>query len=166
MPPANANGEFAGDRAWRNTGISSTAGGTAGSSDTIGWEWDGVPSQAQYLSKQPAGVKRLSDTDTRLSSSNFIQDEGRVYTHTPPPGQGLVNTVRYRAASGAWVFSAATNQWGYGLGEAKLSQLTYNVISDMGVQPGTPGGIVPTRAIRRRERSRRPRPRAGRCRWP
>jgi PKD repeat protein len=142
VPPANAGGEFAGDRAWRNTGISSTAGGTAGSSDTIGWEWDGVPSQAQYLSKQPAGVKRLSDTDTRLTSSNWIQDEGRVYTHTPPPGQGLPNIVRYRAASGAWVFSAASNQYGYGLGEAKLSQLTYNVISDMGVQPGTPSGLV------------------------
>ena len=143
VPPANANGEFAGDRAWRSTGISTTTGGTAGSSDTIGWEWDGIPAQAQYLSKQPAGVKRLSDTDTRLPNSNFLQDEGRVYTNTPPPGQGLVNTVRYRAASGAWVFSAATNQWGYGLGEAKLSQLTYNVISDMGVQPETPSGITP-----------------------
>ena len=28
VPPANADGEFAGDRAWRNTGISTTAGGT------------------------------------------------------------------------------------------------------------------------------------------
>lgn len=143
VPPANANSEFAGDRVWRSTGISTTAGGTAGSSDTIGWEWDGIPSQAQYLSRQPAGVKRLSDTDTRLSSSNFIQDEGRVYTTTPPPGQTLVNSVRYRAASGAWVFSAATNQWGYGLDDAKLSQATYNVLSDMGVQPVTPAGITP-----------------------
>ncbi|MEA2136290.1 MAG: hypothetical protein QOC68_4199 [Solirubrobacteraceae bacterium] len=143
VPPANANGEFAGERAWRSTGISSTAGGTAGSSDTIGWEWDGIPSQAQYLSRQPAGVKRLSDTDTRTASTNFLQDEGRVYANTPPPGQTFVNTVRYRAASGAWVFSAATNQWGYGLGEAKLDQATYNVISDMGVQPVTPTGIIP-----------------------
>ena len=38
--------------------------------------------------------------------------------------------------------SAATNQWGYGLDEPKLSQATYNVLSDMGVQRGTPTGII------------------------
>ena len=93
-------------------------------------------------SKQPAGVKRLSDTDTRLSSSNFIQDEGRVYTHTPPPGRA--SSTRSATAPPAAPGSSPPPRTSGATGSTRPSsaRLTYNVISDMGVQPGTPDGIV------------------------
>ena len=88
IPATNGADEFAGDRIWRNTGISE------GESTTInsklnGWEWDSIPTQAQYLSKQPSGVKRVSSTDvgSAPSPAEWIQDEGLLYSTTPPPGQ-------------------------------------------------------------------------------
>ena len=82
----------------------------------MGWEWDAVPTQAQYLSRQPAGVKRLSASDTTSDTPSWIQDEGRARNTIPPVGQpGTVNAVRYTAPSGARVLAGGTNQWGWGL---------------------------------------------------
>ena len=64
MPASNAQQHYAGDRIWRNTGIPTGATTTIGS-NLIGWEWDAIPTQAQYLSRQPAGVKPLTNSTSR-----------------------------------------------------------------------------------------------------
>jgi PKD repeat protein len=135
---SNASGEFSGDRIWRNTGIPTNVTTNIGT-NLVGWEWDAVPTQAQYLAFQPSGVKRLSSTNVTNAGDSWLLDEGRLRATTPPPGQpATVNAVKYRAASGAWVFAAGTNQWSLGLDDHRISQATYNIFSDMGVQPVTP----------------------------
>ena len=149
VPPGNARGEFAADRIWRKTGIPLHRSSQIGTK-IVGWEWDAIPTQPQYLSRQPAGVIRLSATNVGTSSGNaWIQDEGRLRDTAPPPGQpGTVNAVRYRAGSGALVFASGTMQWSYGLSaqpDERIEQATYNLLSDMGAQPRTPSGIAPDR---------------------
>jgi YD repeat-containing protein len=142
IPPSNAAGEFAGDRLWRNTGIATNTTTTIGT-NVVGWEWDSVPTQPQYLLAQPAGVKRVSATPTTDPDTNWLQDQGRVYANTPPPGQpAAAHAVRYKAPSGATVFAAGTNQWAYGLDDDRLAQATYNVLSDMKIQPLTPDATL------------------------
>jgi YD repeat-containing protein len=164
IPATNDQDEFSGDRIWRNTGISPISNTTIGN-DLTGWEWDTVPTQAQYTSRQPAGVKQLTLTDVKTAPSapDFLQDEGLMYANTPPPGQpSTIAAVKYTAPSGALVFSAGTIQWSWGLaphyldkpsGESyedppvdssdpRIQQATYNVFSDGEVQPHTPAGIT------------------------
>jgi YD repeat-containing protein len=145
VPAANANGEFAGDRVWRNTGIPSNT--STNLASVVGWEWDAVPTQAQYLSKQPAGVKRLTQTNVQTQTDNsWLQDEGRLRNTAPPPGQpGTVGAVKYTAPSGAQVFASGTMRWALGLeddADARIQQATYNILSDMGAQPNTPDGVT------------------------
>jgi PKD repeat protein len=163
VPAANAQGEYAGDRIWRNTGISQSSSTTIGT-NLNGWEWDSIPTQAQYLSKEPAGVTRVTSSDlgTAPSPPEWIQDEGLLYSSAPPPGQpSTVSAVKYTAPSGAFVFAAGTIQWSWGLAphflnkpsesyedpavdssDPRIQQATYNVFADGGVQPQTPTGIV------------------------
>jgi PKD repeat protein len=146
VPANNAQSEFSGDRIWRNTGISTTATTTI-NGNIVGWEWDAVPTQSQYLSRQPAGVKRLTNTTFTTSSNiNWLQDEGRLYSTAAPPGQPAASqAVKYTAASGALVFSTGTNDWANALvvtPDSRIIQATYNILSDEGVQPGTPTGLT------------------------
>jgi PKD repeat protein len=164
VPATNPQSEFAGDRIWRNTGVAETSTTTIGN-DMNGWEWDTIPTQPQYTSRQPAGVKRLtqSNVGTAPSPPDFLQDEGLMYANVPPPGQSsMVSAVKYTAPSGALVFAAGTIQWSWGLAphyldragfenyedppvdssDSRIQQATYNVFSDMNVQPQTPAGIV------------------------
>jgi YD repeat-containing protein len=163
IPATNGADEYAGDRIWRNTGISQT-GSTSINSKLNGWEWDSIPTQTQYLSKQPSGVKRVSLTDvgTAPSPPEWIQDEGLLYSTTAPPGQPTtVSAVKYKAASGALVFAAGTIQWSWGLAphyldkpsesyedppvdlsDPRIQQATYNIFADGGVEPLTPVGVV------------------------
>jgi PKD repeat protein len=145
VPAGNANGDYAADTTWRRTGLPTNASTSIGTG-IVGWEWDAVPTQAQYLSRQPAGVKRLSASNTTATNPSWLQDEGRLRSNTPPGGQpGTVNAVRYTAASGARVFAGGTNQWGWGLSsdaDPRIQQATYNVLADMTVQPLTPDGIT------------------------
>ncbi len=163
IPATNGSDEYAGDRIWRNTGISQTESTTI-NSKLNGWEWDSIPTQAQYLSKEPSGVKRVSSTDvgTAPSPPEWIQDEGLLYSTTPPPGQPTtVSAVKYKAASGALVFAAGTIQWSWGLAphyldkpsesyedppvdlsDPRIQQATYNIFADGGVEPLTPVGVV------------------------
>jgi YD repeat-containing protein len=163
IPATNGADEFAGDRIWRNTGISQTESTTI-NSKLNGWEWDSIPTQAQYLSREPSGVKRVSSTDvgTAPSPPEWIQDEGLLYSTTPPPGQPTaVSAVKYKAASGALVFAAGTIQWSWGLAphyldkpsesyedppvdlsDPRIQQATYNIFADGGVEPLTPVGVV------------------------
>jgi PKD repeat protein len=148
VPAGDANEQFASDRIWRNTGISENSSTTIGD-EIVGWEWDSVPTQAQYLKQQPAGVKVLTSTnvDTLGGSGNsWIIDEGRQRTNFPPAGlNGTVNAVRYTAPSGARVFASGTMRWARGLGseaDPRIEQATYNILSDMGAQPVTPAGLT------------------------
>jgi YD repeat-containing protein len=146
VPAKNANNEFSGDRIWRNTGISQNTSTNIGQ-DLVGWEWDAVPASPQYASHQPAGVKRLTNTNVQTASDNsWLLDEGRQRGNSPPAGQpGTVNAVRYTAASGAQVFSAGTIQWSWALSneeDLRIKQATYNLFSDMAVQPDTPEEIT------------------------
>jgi PKD repeat protein len=146
VPAGNSSDEFAADRIWRNTGISENTTTTIGSR-LVGWEWDAIPTQAQYASHEPAEVVRLSNSNVQTAPDNsWIQDEGRLRNTSPPPGQpGTVNAVKYTAPSGALVFASGTMQWAEGLGDQaddRIEQATYNVFSDMGVQPETPEGIT------------------------
>ncbi len=144
VPPGNSQDEFASDRIWRNTGISENATTKIGSR-IVNWEWDAVPTQPQYLAHQPANVVKLSSTPIANGSDqlNWLLDEGRMRsTVSPPPGQpNTVNAVKYRAPSGALVFATGTMLWSHGLSnepQGPIEQATYNVFSDMGVQPVTP----------------------------
>ncbi|HEX4752855.1 MAG TPA: PKD domain-containing protein [Solirubrobacterales bacterium] len=164
IPATNEAGEYAGSRVWRNTGISKTSSTTIGT-NLVGWEWDTIPTAAQYLSREPAGVKRvsLSDVGTAPSPPEWIQDEGLMYAFSPPPGQPTgVSAVEYTAPSGAHVFSAGTIQWSWGLephymnkpvgetyedppvdsSDPRIQQATYNILADDGVEPQTPTGVI------------------------
>ncbi len=146
IPATNTSSEFSGDRIWRNTGIS-TSGSTTIGTNLVGWEWDAVPTQAQYLAKQPAGVKRLTNTTFQTSTNvNWLQDEGRLYSTSAPPGQPAASqAVKYTAPSGALVFAAGTNDWANALAlnpDTRIIQATYNILSDEGAQPGTPVGVT------------------------
>ncbi len=146
VPPTNAQGQYAGDRIWRNTGVS-TSGTTTIGSHLVGWEWDSIPTQAQYLSRQPAGVKPLTNSVVPLSENvDWLQDEGRIYAKAPAPGVcACGQAVKYTAPSGALVFSAGTIDWAWGLApelDTRIQQVTYNILSDMGTQPGTPTEVT------------------------
>ncbi len=148
IPAGDANDQYAADRIWRNTGISENTTTTIGD-ELVGWEWDAVPTQAQYLAHQPAGVKRLTSTDVDAlggSANSWLIDEGRQRTNFPPAGQpGTVNAVKYTAPSGALVFASGTMRWARGLSpeaDPRIEQATYNVLSDMGAQPATPDGLT------------------------
>ena len=149
VPAGNVGGEYEGDRVWRNAGLPSNS-QVSIDSDLVGWEWDQIPSPASPLyahaaEVEPEGVKRLSATNTSDPESTWLQDYGRERLAEPPPGQpNTVSAVEYRAASGAYVFASGTMQWAYGFDvDPAINQATYNVISEMGVQPATPeSGIV------------------------
>ncbi len=76
------------------------------------------------------------------TDNSWLLDEGRLRNTEPPPGQpGTVGGVTYNAPSGAEVFASGTMEWSYGLSgdpDERLEQATYNIFSDMGVQPNTP----------------------------
>jgi PKD repeat protein len=149
VPAGNAGGEYEGSRLWRNSGLPTNSATTLGS-ELVGWEWDQIPSAtspvyARAAALEPEGVKRISSTSTSDPNSSWLQDEGRERAASPPAGQSSeVSAVSYRAKSGAYVFSSGTMQWAYGFDRiGAIGQATYNVLSEMGVQPTTPeAGIV------------------------
>ncbi|HUA75225.1 MAG TPA: N,N-dimethylformamidase beta subunit family domain-containing protein [Solirubrobacteraceae bacterium] len=145
IPAGNANSEFAAARFWRNTGLSTTQSTTL-PEGFVGWEWDQIPTQPSYLAQEPAGVKQLSLTDVTNPEDSWIQDAGRARASTAPPGTpSNVSAVEYRAPSGALVFSSGTMEWSLAFDEDPvIDQGTYNVLSEMGVQPGTPAEDIKT----------------------
>jgi PKD repeat protein len=139
IPAGNANGEFASNRFWRNAGLP-TSQSTTLPEGFVGWEWDQIPTQPGYVAQEPAGVKQLSLTDVTNPEDSWLQDSGRARASTAPPGTpSNVSAVEYRAPSGALVFASGTMEWSLAFDEdSAIDQATYNVISEMGVQPGTP----------------------------
>jgi PKD repeat protein len=139
IPAGNANGEFGGNRFWRNAEINPTQ-TTTMEEPFVGWEWDQIPTVPSYLAQEPAGVKQLTLTDVTNSGDSWLQDAGRARASTAPPGTpSNVSAVEYRAPSGALVFSTGTMEWSLAFDvQQPIDQATYNIISDMGVQPATP----------------------------
>jgi hypothetical protein len=161
VPPAEGQDQYSGDSIWRNTGINPATGATIGT-NLVGWEWDAIPSQPGYLAFEPPNVVQVSRTNVNLPGDEWLLDYGMEFGPSPPPGQSnYTEAVKYRAASGALVFASGTMQWSWGLGphfldkpedtyteppvessDPRIQQATYNILSEMGVQPLTPTGIV------------------------
>lgn len=121
---SGTGGEYGSHPAWRHTTLANGAGDSIGS-NLIGWEWDAIPkggAYASYISRQPAGVKRVATSNPAVNPPpgndlEYLRDAGHNYEFTPDPGQGTeVDTVTYRHSSGAMVFAAGTIQWSWGLG--------------------------------------------------
>ena len=94
-------------------------------------------------SRQRGQAARPRPTSRRPSDNSWIQDEGRAAQHRPPPGQpGTVGAVTlHRAPAAPWSSPAARCSGRAGSAnepDARIQQATYNIFSDMGVQPDTP----------------------------
>ena len=142
VPPGNANEEFASNRIWRNTGISENSTTNIGS-NLVGWEWDAIPSQAQYLSHEPKGVKSVFATNVQTVNDQLVAarrgppaqhrtaprpaGEGRRRRATRPPAAPRSSPAA--RCSGPTASPAIADE--------RIQQATYNVFSDMGVQPNT-----------------------------
>lgn len=144
-------------RFWRNTEVARLKAGEAVAlgDGILGHEWN----EDLDNGVRPAGVVRLSETT--VDNVQYIQDHGSVYDS----GTATHALTLYRASSGAWVFSAGTVQWSWGLdphhdtetgvpperangnsirvgvdlkGPVRaIQQATVNLFADMGVQPAT-----------------------------
>ena len=126
------------DPYYANTGVSL---GTT-FSQLVGYEWDGVVNNGFT----PPGLVVLGSSPVTANA----WPEGDS-THTAAQ---VSSAARYTAASGAKVFSTGTIQWMWGLNsigvnpprvDARVQQMTVNVLSGMGAKPLTPsaGIIVP-----------------------
>jgi hypothetical protein len=167
VPPGEGRGgEFGAHPAWRHTDVPRT--GVTIGENLVGWEWDAIPgSGTRFAASQPAGVKRLSETDPFAERGvdnqvEYIQDDGHRYEVTPLLEQGpCTHAVTYRRSSGAHVFASGTIQWSYGLAphflpkpsgsyedapgdssDRRIQQATRNILADGDVHPATPEGVV------------------------
>lgn len=132
---------FSNLRFWRNTSIATLAPGTTAtlSQATLGGEWD----EDLDNGFRPAGLFDMSSTTVDVPA--YIQDYGSNYA----PGTATHSLTMYRAASGALVFAAGTDEWIDGLSEddssdpytpgkdIRMRQATVNLFADMGAQPTT-----------------------------
>ncbi len=138
--PLRLSSEYTSDPIFRHTGLQKMPPNTYidVGDQTIGWEWDAAVDNGV----SPQGLQILAKTPVY---GFLLQDAGRSTNGNM--GQALANTTRYVAPSGAIVFSSSTIQWSWGLGahaidvvppDPYITQITYNLFSDMGVQPATP----------------------------
>ena len=127
----------AGQPFWRNTRIAALTPGTTTqlAAGSLGPIWDEVPSSPD----QPPGVSQLSLTT--LTVTERVLDEGSSFG----PGTATHAIALHRDPSGAWVFSAGTAQWSWGLDgthdggasapDVAMQQATVNLLFDMGALP-------------------------------
>ncbi len=136
----------AGLRFWRNTNIATLSPNQSAtlSDYVLGEESDSDVDNGF----RPAGLMDLSSTT--FNTTSLLQDYGSTYA----PGTSTHSLTLYRAASGALVFSAGTQQWSWGLDDdhdgratmvdSRMQQAMINLFADMGVQPTTlMAGLVP-----------------------
>ncbi len=102
----------------------------------VGWEWDARVANGA----EPAGVKTLSGSPV---TGELIQGTARATSRT----SGNHVDGKYKAPSGALVFTTGTNHWNRGLGlniigegepDVRIRQITTNILADMGCVPATP----------------------------
>lgn len=136
-------------RLWRNTSVATLGVGQVATfaAGTLGFEWD----EDLDNGFRPAGLIRLSTTT--VSGVPLLQDYGSTYAS----GTATHHVLMRRHAGGAYVFSAGTVQWSWGLdavhdnpgtpADVRLQQATVNLFADLGVQPATlQPGLVPAGA--------------------
>ena len=131
--PIRISAEYAQHRMYRHTALPQLQPGQYADIGhrLIGWEWDAVVDNGHT----PAGLEVLAATAVY---GNVLDDYGRTYRID----KAIHHITRYTTASGAQVFAAGTNHWGWGLAifdpDARLQQITCNLFADMGVLPATP----------------------------
>ncbi|MEO8681656.1 MAG: DUF4082 domain-containing protein [Vicinamibacterales bacterium] len=138
-------------RFWRNTSVATLAPGTTATlaAGSLGYEWNEDVDNGH----RPAGLMQLSSTT--LPTDDHLLDLGSTYG----PGTATHSLTLYRHPSGAWVFSAGTIQWSWGLdlehdqptgepeSDANMEQATVNLLADMGAQAATlKAGLMPASA--------------------
>lgn len=141
--PLRVSADMAKDSFYRHTGLDQLPPG--GYVDIgqrlIGWEWDAVvdngltPKNLTVLAASPVYGVTLADA-------------GRKYI----TGKAIANVTRYIAPSGAIVFAAGTNLWAWGLAvvepDRRIQQMTYNLLTDMGVHPATPAQTLVLESVK------------------
>ncbi len=138
--PLRLSSEYTSDPLFRHTGLQKMPPNTYidVGDQIIGWEWDAAVDNGAA----PQGLQILAKTPVY---GFLLQDAGR--SENGNMGQAFTNTTRYVAPGGAMVFASSTIQWSWGLGahaidvvppDPYITQITYNLFSDMGVQPATP----------------------------
>ncbi len=138
--PLRVSAEQGQDRLFRHTTMGSLPAGSFATfgQNITGWEWDNRVDNGL----EPANLREIASTPVvgmlLTDSGNF--NVGNV-------GYSVSSTVYYTTPEGAIVFSAGTIQWSWGLGaqgitpveaDPVIAQVTYNLFSDMGVQPTSP----------------------------
>lgn len=106
--------------------------------DVYGWEWNAALDNGV----SPEGLEIVAASPVY---GFLLHDAGDFYAGSS--GQGAAHITRYRASSGALVYSVGTILWAWGLGahgveEAPVNpyiqQMTVNLLADLGAQPATP----------------------------
>jgi hypothetical protein len=137
------------DMIWANTAVAALQPGGVYTSapNILGYEWDSDLNNGF----RPAGLIDLSSVT--YSVPQLLLNYGSTFG----PGTATNSQTLYRADSGAFVFSAGTVQWSWGLANVHdggssptdpvIQQATVNVLAMMGVQPSTlQVGLVAGRA--------------------
>lgn len=138
--PLRLSSEFTSDRLFRHTGLSKMPPDTYLDVGTqiIGWEWDTTVDNGM----SPQNLQVLSRTPV---IGSLLQDAGNQSNSNLQPT--FAEMTRYITPNGAIVFSGGSIQWVHGLGvqapdtippDPYVTQIAYNIFSDMGVQPATP----------------------------
>jgi hypothetical protein len=147
VPAAYANLRF-----WRNTSVATLAPGTVATFATrsLGREWD----EDLDNGSRPPGLIDLSSMTTAVNT--LLLDYGNTYG----PGTATHSLTLYRHPSGALVFGAGDIEYSWNLdanhwnanpqsspippADPRLQQATVNLLSDMGVAPGSiQPGLLP-----------------------
>ena len=127
-------------RLWRNSSVAASPGPDTLASGILGYEWD----EDVDNGSRPANEIRMS----RSTHAVLDKLDAASYGSTYSPGTATHSLTLYKAASGALVFGAGTVQWAWGLDDdhdrgddpaiPAVQQATMNLLSDMGVSPGSP----------------------------
>jgi hypothetical protein len=142
--PVRVAAQYAGDRIYRHTDLQQMPPDTYVNigDKIVGWEWDAVVDNGH----SPDNVEVLATTPVY---GFVLKDAGNSDNGTSD--FAVTHITRYIAPSGAIVFSGGTIQWSWGLGaqgiepvpvDPYIQQITYNVLSDMGVSPVTPADSI------------------------
>jgi len=138
--PLRLSSQYTSDRLYRHTGLQNMPADSYMDvgDQIIGWEWDSTVENGLT----PQGLDVITNTPVY---GFMLHDAGR-FTNGDV-GVGNAMATRYTAPSGAIIFASGSIQWSWGLGahglevfpsDPYITQMTYNIFSDMGVQPTTP----------------------------
>ncbi len=138
--PLRLSSDYTSDRLYRHTGLQNMPADSYidVGDQIIGWEWDSTVDNGL----EPQGLQVIAKTPVY---GFMLRDAGRFTNGDLSAGSATA--TRYTAPSGAIVFASSSIQWSWGLGahglevfepDPYITQMTYNIFADMGVQPTTP----------------------------